>query len=518
MGMEILAEAAAALMPGRLLVGMRDIQAHHWIRVDDTPANLEISARRTANSVNEVSVQVRYLAGAPTQKTPPPVIEGTMIFADAYSTPPRLDASPLTAERASRLASAELYDGRLMFHGPSFQGVVSVDRSGTDGVIGKLSTLPVGNLFRSNPNPQFVTDPVVLDAAGQLVGFWAAEYLSRGFVVFPYHLERLHIYGPNRPAGQRLTCRVTLQLKGNESMRSEIVIAEADGTVWMRLDGWHDRRFDLPQRFHRAWITPHEAMVSEPWQAPLAEVEDKRTFECCRLESPFEPGPGLWKDLWSSLVLSRHERKLFRELRGTEHRQIEWLSGRTAAKDAMRSFLRKHHGLDVLPADIEILQDEHGRPMAKGPWTQALRAVPELSLSHSEGVAVALAGDAAGGRRFGIDIQAIRKLTPDFESTALITEEQRLLNAVPQSTRTEWLLRLWCVKEATSKAAGRGLIGGPGNVRIHNLNTQTGVVRATVQGELAAAVPEASGLELPAYTTREGDYVVAVAIFQKRTS
>jgi acyl transferase domain-containing protein/phosphopantetheinyl transferase len=518
MGMEVLAEAAVALMPGRPLVGMRDVQAHHWIRVDDTPVNLEISARRVPNSANEVSVRVRNLAGATTHKSSQAAIEGTIIFGDAYSTPPRLDAIPLNAERISHLASVELYDGRLMFHGPSFQAVVSVDRSGPDGVIGQLSTLSAGNFFRTNPNPHFVTDPIVLDAAGQLVGFWAAEYLERGFVVFPYHLDRLHIYGPNRPAGQRLTCRVILQLKGNEGMRSEIVIAGADGAVWMHLEGWYDRRFDPPQRFHRAWIAPHEAMISEPWHMPLAEIQDKQTFECCRLESPFEPGTGLWQDLWASLVLSRQERKVFRELRGPEHRQIEWLSGRTAAKDAMRSFIRRRHGLNLLSADIEIIQDEHGRPMAQGSWTQQLRPVPELSLSHSDGLAVALAGDAAGGRRFGIDVQSMCKLTPDFEPTVLTTEEQRLLNAVPQSIRAEWLLRLWCVKEATSKAVGRGLIGGPSNVRILNLNTQTGVVQATLQGELAAAVPEASGLELPSYTTREGDYVVATAIYQKRTS
>jgi phosphopantetheinyl transferase len=517
MSMEILAEAAAALMPGRVLVGMRDIQAHHWIRVEDTPVSLQISARAVAGSPYEVSVQVRNLADAATQKASMPVIQGTMIFGDAYPAPPTVSPIPLSAERVSRLASTELYDGRLMFHGPCFQGVLSVDRSGKNGVQGQLCTLPTANLFRSNPNPRFVTDPVVLDAAGQLVGFWAAEYFDRGFVVFPYHLEKLRIYGPNRPSGQRLTCRVVLQLQGNEGIRSEIVIAAADGTVWMQLEGWADRRFDPPPQFHQAWIAPQEAMISQPWHTPLAGFHDKAAFECCRLESLFEPGASLWKELWASLVLTRQERKAFRELRGPEHRRMEWLSARTAAKDAMRSFLRRRHGLELLPADIEITHDEHGRPMARGPWTQGLRTVPEISLSHSEGLAVALVGDGGDGRRFGIDVQALRELAPDFETTALTAEERRLLNAVPQSIRAEWLLRLWCVKEAISKALGRGLIGGPGNVRILELNTQTGRVEAMPHGDLAAAVPEASGLKMPAHTAREGAYVLATAMYQKRT-
>src|SRR2546421_11996867 len=107
--------------------------------------------------------------------------------------------------------------------------------------------------------------------------------------------------------------------------------------IW---EGGHARPSAPPQRFHRAWIAPYEAMIGEPWHTPLAEVHDKRAFECCRVEWPFKPEASFWKDLWSSLVLSRQERRVFRELRGPGHRQIEWLSGRTAAKDAMRSFLR----------------------------------------------------------------------------------------------------------------------------------------------------------------------------------
>ena len=80
------------------------------------------------------------------------------------------------------------------------------------------------------------------------------------------------------------------------------------------------------------------------------------------------PGNTLWKDLWASLVLTRQERKAFRERRGPEHRQIEWLSGRTVAKDALRKFLKKHHRLELLSADIEIAQDEHGSPTPRGPW------------------------------------------------------------------------------------------------------------------------------------------------------
>ena len=55
-------------------------------------------------------------------------------------------------------------------------------------------------------DPGFVLDPVVLDAAGQVIGFWAAERLERGPVVFPFRLAALDVHGPRRPEGEALAC------------------------------------------------------------------------------------------------------------------------------------------------------------------------------------------------------------------------------------------------------------------------------------------------------------------------
>ena len=59
MSMEILAEAASALVPGKFVIGMRDIHAHHWIKVDEAPVSLQISAKLRASAPGEVEVEVR---------------------------------------------------------------------------------------------------------------------------------------------------------------------------------------------------------------------------------------------------------------------------------------------------------------------------------------------------------------------------------------------------------------------------------------------------------------------------
>ncbi len=520
MSMEILAEAGAAILPGKILIGMRDVQARQWIRVDE-PVTLRISARRISTASNEVEVQVQDLGREPAGHSPASaisVIGGILIFADTYPASPPVAPLSLAGEQTSRLASANLYDGRLMFHGPCFQGVAAVERSGQNGMIGKLQVLSPGGLFSSTSTPHFVTDPVVLDAAGQLVGFWAAEHLQRGFVVFPYHLKSLKIYAPNQAVGERVTCRLQLELLGTDRIRSDIDVLGPDDNCWMQLSGWEDLRFDLPQRFHSFWVSPREKLLSLPWQSPLEGLPAKDSYECYRLESMSERWNTLWKDLWASHVLGREERRAFENLNGPALRQQEWLSGRTAAKDAVRVFLKKHYQLELLPADIEIAQDENGRPVPAGPWAQMLPAVPKLSLTHSNGMAAAIAGHANNGGYPGIDIEAVRQLSSNFESTAFTADEQQLLAALPESAKIEWVLRFWCAKEAVAKALGRGFLDGPHCIRIQAFDLKTGEVTVALQGKLVEAFTGFAGTGLMAYTAREGDYVIASTLCERTAS
>ena len=197
--MEMLAEAAAALLPGKLVVGMKDIRAGRWIALDDSRLTLELSARRNPSASElEIEVQIKEVSGPSTSEGQPGpcIIEGTVVFGESYPDPPQAGAFPLQSERPSRWTPEQLYP-EVMFHGPSLQGVASVDRTGDDGTEGTLKALPTDRLFRSLPSPHFLTDPVLLDAAGQLVGFWTAEHLETGFHVFPFRVEGLHIYGTN---------------------------------------------------------------------------------------------------------------------------------------------------------------------------------------------------------------------------------------------------------------------------------------------------------------------------------
>jgi malonyl CoA-acyl carrier protein transacylase/acyl carrier protein len=402
MSMEMLAEAASILAPGLVLVGMKDVRGHRWIVLQDGAVTLRCVARRVPGNVrHEVQVQIfeetAFAQGAAQAR---PLVEGAMVFGTSYAEPPAAPALALKGERPSRWASDSLYrEG--MFHGPAFQGVVSMDRWGEDGAEATLVALPADGLFRGRDGRSLVTDPVLLDQPGQVVGLWTAECLETGFVVFPFHLEALHLYGPRPEPGTKLRCLARILLPGDGQVRSDLDVVTADGHVWARFVAWEDRRFDVPAPLHRSIQSPGDAEFTIPvvLGAVSSVPDDPRV--CCRLDLAalprrlFEGHGGLWRGVLAHLVLSRRERAVFGALEPAG--QIDWLLIRVVAKDAARRFLVEKFGLRVPPADVEIVETDHGRLRAAGAWAQSTGEPIPVSVAAYGGSLFAAAGETHGG-------------------------------------------------------------------------------------------------------------------------
>lgn len=515
--MEMMAEAAAKLLPGKSLIGMRDIRAHRWILVDEKPKTLEIVARKqTSDTQEEVAVRIWDMGDGmePGSSQGSAIIEGTMVFGDAYPQPPSAEAFSLRAERTPKHTAEEIYREKLMFHGPRFQGVVLLERLGEDGVLGQIEALPNTNLFLSNPDPSLIIDPFLIDAVGQLVGYWPLEYLESDFIAFPIRLKELHLYGPNPHPSERLTCQVRIRQVTSKRLRADIDVTGPDGQLRMRLIGWEDWRFYWTSEFFNFSRHPKSVALSVPWDTPISKFPVPESFECYRLNILGAEQTAL-KDLWVHAILNRQERETWRNLRGTEARQSKWLAGKLVAKDAVRMFLKKHHGIELCPADIDIATDEHGGPVPQGAWTRDVEAIPAVSLAHTDGLAVAVVGYCSNDQRVGIDVERIREYKPGFDNVAFVPEEQSLLLSLGESTRQEWMTRFWCAKEAVAKALGHGLIEGPQSLAVQALNGQTGVIYVSLRGKLAEMFPELASAQIVAYTACEDDYIVASTLCER---
>ena len=498
MSIEILAEAASCLLPQLILTGLRDLRAHRWLAFDDAPQTLQVSARRLAaeDGCEHVRVELRIVDD---EGPGAPVVEATALLAHAFSPAPAPAVVALHDGRPSRWQPGELYE-QAMFHQPLWQGVRSVDRVGGAGAHAQLVVLPRTGLLRDDPEPNFVLDPVALDSAGQVVGFWAADMLERGQVVFPFRLAALDLYRSTPAAGEPLACVAAVSLEGEHLVSSDIDVLDADGRCWMRLTGWDDKRFAVPERFAPLARPAKLATLSSRWEAPQAPYP-QQTVVCRCMDSRLPLDRALWKPVWASRVLGPHERKIFAALELPETRELEWLAARTAGKECVAELVRAAHGLELLHAEIEILPDEQGAPIVFCPALDGLGEAPAISLTHTSGQAAALAAFAPPDGGVGIDIEQLQPRAQGFAQAAFTAAEQELLEQLSPNATDEWLLRIWCAREAVGKALGTGLSGGATAPRV-----------SAIDIEHETLLVDVAHRQLVVWTHCDGELVVATAV------
>lgn len=498
--MEMLAEAGSLLMPDLVLVEMNDVRTYRWIALEDETMTLEIEARRTGPDT--VYAQIREA-----NVKAPPIVEANLRFAEERPQPPKVQTFVLAEERASRWQPEAIYRSG-MFHGPVFQGVTSMDRVGADGATATLAVTPRAAFLRDEPYPSMVTDPVLLDQPGQVVGLWTAEMLAEGYVIFPYYLRSLQLFAA-APAAHA-TCHARIELVGAGGVRSDLDVVGDDGAVWLRMLAWEDRRFDLPRPLFELIHTQADRFLSHPGPVATANLPDGCEMRQIRLadfgEDFFTSHGGIWEKMLAHLILGRRERQLWKELRLPIPRRLEWLLGRLAGKDAVRSLLRRRYGLVLPLADVEILPDSAGRPMVNGDWLAQLPQAPVLSLAHSSGVAVALVADGEHYQGAGIDLEPLGRLSEAVAGLSFTTVEQHLLAMLP----AEWATRFWCAKEAAGKALGTGLDAGPAAMEVTITDESSGAVNVRQVAERAAGAGARGSLS--GLTFRHGDWITAVIL------
>jgi acyl transferase domain-containing protein/phosphopantetheinyl transferase len=504
---EILAEAASLLAPGRTLLAIEGIRAYRWITVEPAQA-LVVSARVDAAG-GAIGVSAR-LADSERRAIGPVLIEASVRFGSAYPARTNVPAFSPRDPHASMWTRERLYvDG--MFHGPAFQVVRSVDVCGSDGNSATLVTPAPRRLFDLGEEPELLTDAVALDAAGQVLAYWAKETLGPHVDVFPFRVGAIRVLQPPPAPGSRMRCDVRASLVGDTQTRCDIDLVDGRGQAIYRIEGWENRRFELPPSLLQMRIAPRTTAIARPWAAPIAGLAAGGALACFRADSISEEfldsNHGIWRQMLASLVLSRREREAWAALSGVSKRRHEWLLGRVAAKDAVRHLLKERCGLVLPPADVEIVTDAHGRPEVHVPAADGLGLAPVVSISHSGGVAVALA--ALDGRALvGIDIERLTARDQSFERIAFTADERKLLDAVPEGpARLEWRLRMWCAKEAAGKALGRGLSAGLHALVVTETCERDGAVRLTLAGSLLGDFPAVGRTGMTAFTTRDGDFV-----------
>jgi acyl transferase domain-containing protein/phosphopantetheinyl transferase/acyl carrier protein len=507
---EMLAQAAAVLVPDRALIALRDVQAHKWIRYEDEPIMLELRAHRDPSRPDEVRVAI-VNKGSKIARRPAgegPVVEGVVVFGAAREEGPVAEPFELAEAGPCRFTADELYRDQWLFHGPALRALTWVGRSSLHGIEGTLRVLPRRPILRSSDPPRLLTDAIVLDAFTHLLGCWGLDKLPEGDVIFPLRLVELTFYGLDPPEGAEVACRIAVRELGRHRVRIDAEVVAPGGRVWVRITGWEDWRFYWPGRYRDHLRMPDRVFVGEPLALPGLAQDLNACVRAVWLEPPADMGKPVWRDVLEFLQLGPEERAALRAQGGSESVRTLRLWGRIAAKEAARRLWVDQGHEPVYPADLTIEHNAHGRPRLVSLLEPERVDQPAVSIAHTEGVAVSLAA-LDPNTRLGIDVERVIDRALGFEAIAFQPDERALLDRLAGSHRAEWVARFWCAKEAAGKATGLGLIAGPPSVTIVSADATTGEVQIVLGPDLAAACPEWAGVPICVSTARRGDYVWA---------
>jgi acyl transferase domain-containing protein/phosphopantetheinyl transferase (holo-ACP synthase) len=515
--LELIAEAAGYLTPECLARTVHNVEACRWVLVTGEGVTLRITACRASHE----------------EPGAPGMIKATVVLAvsrdgrwfDAVRAEVQADtgdrpwpsdvlAGPLSGSvRPCLWGPAELYAERAkhgMFHGPTFQAVASVDGIGDDGADATLIA-PTAVLLPGEAD-DYRTDPVILDAAGQVLGYWAAQELSSSFVVFPITVQSISLPPPGRSRPAELRCRARVTRLTDQYLVADLDVTGPGGSPWLIVRAWRVRRFTLPQRFFDFRIDPVSRFLAE--ELDSIPVPGLSTALITHVELPAElllSDGGVWSEILAYLVLHPSEHPRWRELSAgrSSARQTDWLLGRIAVKDAVRRAIGAD-GSGLAPADFAVVSDDRGTPAVRAPGRPELRQRLEsmrVSLSHSEGEAVAVVAEAEDLVGIGVDAERLGErrhaIEPEaLDAGALTTDEQALVGGAADPG--ELRLRLWCAKEAYAKATGAGLLayGGPRGLTTHPLDGD---------GQFLVCPADGSDKPVPVVTARRGDLIMAIA-------
>jgi acyl transferase domain-containing protein/phosphopantetheinyl transferase len=420
MMIDVMADAATQMLRGQAVVGMENVRALRWLVVE--PAA-------------EITIEARHQAPGRVQVAIDGYARATVVLADDYAPPPPADVAPLAEEAPALHSARELYEQKWMFHGPAYHGITRVDTYGADGVRGQITALPAPG--------------ALLDAAGQLLGYWAMLMLPQDRLVLPKRVDRIDFYGPRPAVGSTLDCSVRFDDIADTHARGDIDLLH-EGRLWARLTGFTDHRFETTAASFPVMIIPEENHLAEP--------RDGYWF----LRTPWRSAA--MRELVMRRYLGATERAEYESLNPA--RQQSFLLGRIALKDAVRQWLAARGAGVLYPAQVEVRRGDAGEPIVvlSGPiggYEAARWPVPSVSLAHNDGCATAAV--SAEGEPVGVDVQGSRAWT-DSEIAMAITPGELALGE--DRDRDEWATQLWTVKEAVGKARRTGLAGRPRDIVI----------------------------------------------------
>lgn len=372
--LEVMAEAAALLAPGRVVTSIKGLKLFRWLAYDET-STIEIAATAQladGRSPDDLCILVEIAdPGSRTTSSRTVTARATVILSHRYPSAPSAKPFLLVNERPCRIPLAGLY--RNLFHGRRFQGVLSSGRVGDEGIECPITVLPRHDHFASQREPRYLLDPVLLDVSMHPQVAWHLEQPDQsGRILLPVELASVDVFGPPLPEATRCLARCWIIDSSARHFTHHGEVIDPEGKIRYRLTGVRCWRFYVPfgeVNFHGP---KDEYYLSRPFPRPESLASGRPAFADCpfnlavtALDPPADIQQRALRTVTARVVLAPREVEQFRDLDVSETEKFAWLFRRVVAKDAVRLLWLKLHGRRLFPADIELELSEDQRGIAR---------------------------------------------------------------------------------------------------------------------------------------------------------
>lgn len=487
---EMMCEAASLVSGGNIVTAVENIRAMRRIRVGQEGVWLLVFAKRGAKGTTAGLKVVRQdewlsLAGG----------------GEHYSGQHRLDTADMTAQilvgrervakasknpipvdgRLPNIAENQLYAEGNMFHGPRMQSVVRIESVGKREITGIVSARTATDWFgqtlpyATRTTPTFIADPLLLDNSTQLVLFHLYEHQENCTALLPFHVQSLNFYKPLGEIQGEVRVFARMRSISDRGTEADVEISTLDGQLIAEFESISSRRIALSDTLKDFVRTPAQSLVAASIDNLSLPAELAAEIGVAFIKSSDIPDDETVATWLSDYFLTGVEQQYLSDSITRRERKREWLLGRIAAKDAMRRLYHKTFNAALPPLELSILPNQNGAPFVQSHLLQSMGITSQISITHKDGYAVALARFAKGNTStfgFGIDYEPYSVREEGMERLMLNDEETHFISGASDDDRSRILTKLWAAKESSAKALGTGIGGNPRKWTVQSLTRE----------------------------------------------
>ena len=376
---ECMVGAASLLARGRRLAGVSDVRIGQWFKVpEDAGLEIELECVREARSTVQVVARPVGMSLASQGEA----ARCTARFEEVAESTPRAVARQAVGRDGPKegdvIDGAWIYARRIIDNGPMFQGVVSIEQIGDDGLVGVVQALPKDGLFSDRGAGDLLIDPLIVDSATQLAGIWALLRCTDRKVTYPAKAAEMSFYGDVAKAGSLFRCEVRVHAN-RWAVVADIHVFDSHGTPYLRIGGLESVRWDWSDAVLEGLRFPKEHIISR--EVDVAGLANDRGAPVCVWN--------VWNQARATTVQDALARYFLNEeelaIGGTiddERARTDWIYSQLALKDAVRLWALRVHGIKMYPADVPI-----ERTGDSGPWFADRWSVGEPARYHLDAAA-----------------------------------------------------------------------------------------------------------------------------------